>query len=308
MSSDEEVEQEVLEESNEDHDSDEEEEQVGEASDDGEANDGEGSEGEETKQVEQVAISLEKSFDLGMLACFDPSNIQPPDGKSLPDYINEVATAGTQSLLHRIFDLPTRLEKGQTGRIVTLPKALAHLPREKPLPTPKEPTKWEKFAKEKGIHKKKKSVKEFDEASGEYKRKFGYDKANNVANDWLMEDKGQPKFNDDGSVVDPYTRLSQEKAERVAKNKKQQDRNLAAAEGRRTPGTIDLTSAVQAAPGKRNQKEKKQKHHVDVALAITQRATASMGKFDSVCLLIRRHSIHSVIYSFLAMCLLSFFF
>ena len=71
--------------------------------------------------------------------------------------------------------------------------------------------------------------------------------------------------------------LKRERKERVAKNKKQQLRNLKLAPGQknRVEGALDLTSVVAAQQGKRKQKKQKGNHHVDVALAISQRSTAS---------------------------------
>jgi hypothetical protein len=43
------------------------------------------------------------------------------------------------------------------GRVAFLPEPQTPVPREKPLPAQKEKTKWEKFAAEKGIVKRKKS-------------------------------------------------------------------------------------------------------------------------------------------------------
>lgn len=93
--------------------------------------------------------------------------------------------------------------------------------------------------------------------------------------------------------------MENEKKERVANNKKKQTKNnLRAAKGNRLPGAIDLMSAVsshtKAAASKKNKKEpgsrmvlnrskvpvNKDNSHVDVALAITQHSTASMGRFD----------------------------
>jgi hypothetical protein len=48
------------------------------------------------------------------------------------------------------------------------------LPREKHVPEAKPLTKWEKFAKEKGIKKTKKSRKVYDEQTKEYLPAFGY--------------------------------------------------------------------------------------------------------------------------------------
>jgi regulator of ribosome biosynthesis len=57
---------------------------------------------------------------------------------------------------------------------VTLPAPTTTLPREKPLPKPKEETRWEKFAKEKGIVKRKRERMVFDETAQEWKPRFGF--------------------------------------------------------------------------------------------------------------------------------------
>lgn len=46
---------------------------------------------------------------------------------------------------------------------VTLPKSKVILPRSLPVPSPRAPTKWERFAKEKGIVKKKKDKLKWDD-------------------------------------------------------------------------------------------------------------------------------------------------
>jgi regulator of ribosome biosynthesis len=58
--------------------------------------------------------------------------------------------------------------------------------REKPLPKAKPETRWERFAKAKGIQQTKRSRMVFDEAAQEYKPRFGYKRANDVENDWLI--------------------------------------------------------------------------------------------------------------------------
>lgn len=47
--------------------------------------------------------------------------------------------------------------------MAVLPPPTTNLPRSRKVPGPKAMTKWEKFAKEKGIQKKKKDKKVFDE-------------------------------------------------------------------------------------------------------------------------------------------------
>ncbi len=58
-----------------------------------------------------------------------------------------------------------------------LPEPTTALPRAKPLPKPRAPTKWEQFAQRKGIVKKKRSKELWDEEAGEYRRRFGYKRA-----------------------------------------------------------------------------------------------------------------------------------
>jgi hypothetical protein len=84
----------------------------------------------------------------------------------------EKAANSVQFLVGRFFSLPSEPVEG--GRLVHLPPAVTVLPREKPAPKPKPLTRWEKFAKEKGIAKKKKDLMVYDEQSKEWKPRFGY--------------------------------------------------------------------------------------------------------------------------------------
>ena len=76
----------------------------------------------------------------------------------VPAETGEALTAqardATQLLVAGLFALP--VEKTSEGPVITLPAATTALPREKPVPQPRAETKWEKFAKEKGIAPKKK--------------------------------------------------------------------------------------------------------------------------------------------------------
>lgn len=162
------------------------------------------------------------------------------------------------------------------------------------VPKPAAPTKWEAFAKLKGIEKKKRSRMVQNEATGELAPRFGYKSARSQAEqaEWAIE---APKDAEAGAV-DPWTQQAAAKRDRVAKNKKQQQRNVlqSAAKGskNRVEGAIDLKSAVDlsaAALGlnKGGRKAaaasaKKPKHHVDLALGVAQKSTASMGKFDKL--------------------------
>lgn len=66
-----------------------------------------------------------------------------------------------QLLINKLFELPMKNEDGYM--YVDLPEPRYNLPREKPLPTPKPLTKWQKFAIEKGIKKTPKPKATWDE-------------------------------------------------------------------------------------------------------------------------------------------------
>ena len=114
------------------------------------------------------------------------------------------------------------------------------------VPKPAAPTKWEAFAKLKGIEKQKRSRMVQNEATGELAPRFGYKSARSQAEqaEWAIE---APK-NAEAGAVDPWTQQAAAKRDRVAKNKKQQQRNVlqSAAKGskNRVEGAIDLKSAV----------------------------------------------------------------
>lgn len=178
-------------------------------------------------------------------------------------YLVSLSRSTCQTLFNEIFSLPTEDLPTVTGRLAILPNPALPIPREKPIPTPKAPTKWEEFAKSKGIVKQKKSRMEWDERTQSYAPRWGYKRANDDSQEWAIEHKS----GDDPSI-DPWTRMSQEKKSRVEKNKKQAQRNLQAAQGKRLPGTIDLTTAVQASKQKaetKKQQKGNKKHHVDVS-------------------------------------------
>jgi regulator of ribosome biosynthesis len=81
----------------------------------------------------------------------------------------------------------------QEGRIAHLPEPTTALPRAKPLPRPRAPTKWEQFAQRKGIVKKKRSKEVWDEESGEYRRRFGYKRAGDESEVPIIEASADDK-------------------------------------------------------------------------------------------------------------------
>lgn len=67
-----------------------------------------------------------------------------------------------------------------------LPKATTVLPREKPVPAARQPTRWEQYAQAKGIQKRKKTRLVWDEVSQSWKPRYGYRRAeNDRQRDWM---------------------------------------------------------------------------------------------------------------------------
>lgn len=78
----------------------------------------------------------------------------------MDQYILDLTRDNVQLLVNEIWELPT--ERVEESVVAKLPKPTTILPRSKKCPVPKPLTKWEKFAKEKGIKKVKKDKKLFD--------------------------------------------------------------------------------------------------------------------------------------------------
>lgn len=146
-------------------------------------------------------------YDAGHLMVTDPNPLPRTTALTLEATLKANARDATQSLLnHLLTTCPIQTvpitSTSSSGVTMTLPKPEFHLPREKKIPTPKPPTKWEQFAARKGIGKnnKKGGVGKdgqlqstegkmvYDEATGEWVPKWGY-KGKNKRGDgeWLVE-------------------------------------------------------------------------------------------------------------------------
>lgn len=105
---------------------------------------------------------------------------------NLEDYLTSTARDGVQSLVAALFALPTKASPD--GPLALLPKPTTQLPRAKPLPKPKPPTKWEKFAAAKGIQHKVRDRKVFDEEKQDWVNRWGKDGKNREKEEqWLSE-------------------------------------------------------------------------------------------------------------------------
>lgn len=102
------------------------------------------------------------------------------------DYLQSTARDGIQSIVASLFSLPT--QASPDGPLAKLPPPTTQIPRAKPLPKPKAPTKWERFAAAKGIQHKKRDRKEWDEERQEWVNRWGRDGKNKQKEEqWITE-------------------------------------------------------------------------------------------------------------------------
>ncbi|XP_066481818.1 ribosome biogenesis regulatory protein homolog [Tiliqua scincoides] len=179
-----------------------------------------------------VTVQKELELDLGHLLGMDGSPVAravltgpSPEREAL---LRALARDNTQLLVGRLWGLPAeRAESGAGPVVAQLPEPSTRLPREKPLPRPRPPTRWEQFARLKGIRptRKKRGTLVWDEAAKEWRRRWGYRRAGgDPSRQWLLEvpDTADP-------LEDQFAKRRQEKRERVARNELSRLRNLARA-------------------------------------------------------------------------------
>jgi len=174
-----------------------------------------------------------------------------------------------------------------------------------PPPPPKAETKWEKFAKAKGIplNKEKNSRKVWDEDTGTWKFRHGYEKANSTSKEWPIMEVGP---NDD-PYADPWEKLRDAKKAKTEQNLKNQMKNqerngelakgttnrimksrektfkAGKAGGNADRDNVSLPTGVPVdLKGDAGQVKLRGKASTVAALEAVQRSTASLGKFDKV--------------------------
>eukprot|EP01147_Barroeca_monosierra_P009280 gene9280-1554_t len=209
-----------------------------------------------------VQRAEEYLIDEGNLLAYDP---RPFDAKRLccgagqaDNALKEYSRENVQLLLNAIWKLP--VETDADGRFAVLPKLKSKIPREKPVPKQKERTKWEQFAALKGIKKRKEGRMVFDEATKEYRPRWGYKRAGDMSSlPWVeIPDNADP-------YEDQFQKMKQDKKMRVKKNDEQRLKNIAVARIKSKGLPINRG---------RIQKELKK------AISIGRQSTASAGVFD----------------------------
>ncbi|CAB1097939.1 unnamed protein product [Ectocarpus sp. CCAP 1310/34] len=226
---------------------------------------------------EHQDVEDDLQFDLRNLLVVNPHQV---DEQALADdseeYLKGQAQAAVQSLINRLFVLPT--VPSEVGPVATLPaKEESALPRAKPVPAPKAETRWDRFAKEKGITGSKRSRMVWDDDLKEWRPRHGFKRANDgVLNHAIVEVKPGKD-----PMANPWSEARAEKKGRVEKNLGNRAKNVERAGGGAKPGIpVDLLPGAKDVSGGGGAPAKRGKANTKAALELVQQSTASMGKFD----------------------------
>ncbi|KAB1256530.1 Hydroxyacid-oxoacid transhydrogenase; mitochondrial [Camelus dromedarius] len=221
---------------------------------------------DEAEKLQRITVhkELELEFDLGNLLALDRN---PPTGlrhagPTQEAELRALARDNTQLLINQLWQLPT--ERVEEALVARLPEPTTRLPREKPVPRPRPLTRWQQFARLKGIRPKKKTNLVWDEVSGQWRRRWGYQRARDDTKEWLIEVPGSAD-----PMEDQFAKRIQAKKERVAKNELNRLRNLARAH------KIQLPSATGMHPTGHQSKEE-----LGRAMQVARVSTASVGRFQ----------------------------
>lgn len=102
---------------------------------------------DEAEKLRSIAVDkeLELEFDLGNLLACDMNRLEARDftGEEKHNFLRSLARDNTQLLINELWKLPT--DRIQEIVVAKLPEATTPLPREKPLPKPRPPTKVRSF-------------------------------------------------------------------------------------------------------------------------------------------------------------------
>ncbi|XP_037933882.1 ribosome biogenesis regulatory protein homolog [Teleopsis dalmanni] len=210
-----------------------------------------------------VEKHLECRLDVGMMLCVDPNDLENKELKNNKEnYLTALTRDNTQLIINAIWELQT--ERVDECIVAKLPAPTTVLPRLRKVPGPKPLTKWEKFAKEKGIKKKTKDKKTYDQVLDKWVPAYGYKRAEaEKERDWVLE---VPKN------VDPNEDMFQKKidlrSEKVAKNEIQRMRNIVRARKVNVPRTGYLGAEAASSS------------QLLTAVTVAKSSTASIGKFQ----------------------------
>ncbi len=128
------------------------------------------------------------TYDLGILTLFDSNSLKfKSDDAKFEDKLQAISIMNIKKIIHSLYALKVKKDQtfeaipdehqvidfGQSRYEVNLPKATTAFPRHKKIPEQQALTKWERFAKEKGIQKTKRSRMVFDEITKTWVPRWG---------------------------------------------------------------------------------------------------------------------------------------
>ena len=169
--------------------------------------------------------------------------------------LHAIATEASQALATNLLGRENVSDDTMTFRkVVVLDAPVLQLPREKPVPEEKEPTRWEQFAKRKGIRSsKKRGGKVWDQETHAWVPRFGKGSAKQLRKEesgWIAEDRGDGR--------DPFERAAKKGEKKPRRGKKGKEAG---------PAVIGTAGWMK-------------KKDADKLLRVAQRSGASMGVFD----------------------------
>ncbi|XP_054012425.1 ribosome biogenesis regulatory protein homolog [Hylaeus anthracinus] len=214
-----------------------------------------------------VHKDVELETDVGSLLAFDYNTLNIKELKSQPEqHLKNLTRDNVQILINKIWELPT--ERIDEVIVAKLPKPEYVLPRSREIPKPKPLTKWQQFAKQKGItsNKKNKSKLKWDDELKKWIPKFGYKRSKaEEQKEWLVEVNNENK-----AMEDSFTVAKAAKQERRSKNELQRLRNIAKAKNIKVP-QVGL-------PTREHFPDSQQ---LSQAITVARTSTASVGKFQN---------------------------
>jgi len=207
------------------------------------------------------------TYCLAHLAAFDIAPLHPK-----VDLLKQTRD-NVQLLVNKIFGLQREdTEEGPTA-MIPLEEGF-RLPRTRPIPKVKPETRWEKFMKERRMEKRKRSRLIFDETSGDWKPRYGFNsgKQNEERANGIMEVK-----TGHDSYANPFEKAKAEKSLGAAKQKMREVRNRVEAAGSRLKAAApDLNVGMRSGA----ESAKRGPAGLKEALRRAQTSSASAGKFD----------------------------
>jgi hypothetical protein len=182
-------------------------------------------------KVKSTQVGVNLNCDPGCLLVEDCQSYEKVSAKEF----SKRTASNLCTLYKQLFELKKaeRAQHGPDGEILEytksqymldMPAPIQVLPREKPCPTEKPKTKWEKFREERGLApRKKRSRLVFDPLTNDWVPRWGKDSVKKIEDkhNWLMPEKA--KHRDAG--MDPFTYARAEKKQKLEKQKLSEVKN-----------------------------------------------------------------------------------